>query len=88
MTEDEWLACADPEAMFELLKGKASERKFRLLHCACIRCVVPLVIGLDGNHLLSVAEDHADGTATLKGIVEATSALNRYAQRLRPTTGR
>jgi hypothetical protein len=39
MTEQEWLACPDPQKMLEFLRGKASERKFRLFACAFGRAV-------------------------------------------------
>src|SRR5262249_47641521 len=34
MTEQEWLACSDPTPMLAYLKGRATERKFRLLVAA------------------------------------------------------
>jgi hypothetical protein len=37
MTEDEWLACEDPEAMLKFLHGKASQRRLRLFALACFR---------------------------------------------------
>jgi hypothetical protein len=37
MTEQEWVACTDPERMLAFLRGRASDRKLRLLACACCR---------------------------------------------------
>src|SRR5215468_6640505 len=37
MTEAEWLACTDLPQMPEFLGGRVSERKGRLLACACPR---------------------------------------------------
>jgi hypothetical protein len=37
MTEAEWLAATDPLPMLEVLEGKASDRKFRLVSCGCCR---------------------------------------------------
>jgi hypothetical protein len=37
MTEAEWIDCADPPAMFDLLGKKARDRKQRLLCVACCR---------------------------------------------------
>jgi hypothetical protein len=36
MTEQEWLTCTDPTPMLEFLRGKASERKLRLLVVGCV----------------------------------------------------
>ena len=39
MTEADWLACTDPRRMLGFLRGKASERKWRLFACALCRAV-------------------------------------------------
>ena len=35
MTEAEWLACGEPRAMLRFLRGRVSDRKFRLFGSAC-----------------------------------------------------
>src|SRR4051812_2037458 len=37
MTEPQWLACAEPQLMLDLLRGKVSHRKLRLFIIGCIR---------------------------------------------------
>jgi hypothetical protein len=64
MTEAEWLNCTDPQKMLELLHGRASERKLRLLAVAVYR-------NLSGNaRVANTAERLADGTASARQLRE------------------
>src|SRR5215469_8388509 len=67
MTEAEWLACADPRPMLEHLRGKASDRKLRLLACANSRAVRGTQ-GLGPGAAVAVAERYADGLAGEKDL--------------------
>jgi hypothetical protein len=63
MTEAEWLACTHPTPMVNFLRGKASDRKLRLLFCACCRSVWQVLDEPLLKHAVEVAERHADGFA-------------------------
>jgi hypothetical protein len=65
MTESEWLACTEPERMLAFLIGRrASDRKRRLLACACVRRVWYLLKDERSRCAVEVAEQHADGRAS------------------------
>ena len=61
MTESEWQACEDPAAMQSLLQGKPQERRWRLLACACLRRVWPLLADERSRRAVEAAEVFADG---------------------------
>jgi hypothetical protein len=61
MTEQEWLACTDPQKMLDFLRGKASERKLRLFDCACCRLVWHLLEHAELKRAVESAEQFADG---------------------------
>jgi hypothetical protein len=63
MTETEWLACTDPVKMLEFLRGKASDRKFRLYLCAGVRHIQHLLFSPDSVTAVDVGERFADGLA-------------------------
>jgi hypothetical protein len=61
MTEQEWLTCADPEPMLEIIRDKASDRKLRLFACGCCRRVEHLLKADVARRALDAAERYADG---------------------------
>jgi hypothetical protein len=61
MTEDQWLVATEPTPMLEFLRGKASDRKLRLVACALARRVAHLTEVEEYAHGLDAAEFTADG---------------------------
>ncbi len=66
MTEAQWLACAEPERMLEFLRGKARERKLRLLACACCRRVAHLLSDPEFLRSVEIGELYADKQAKVE----------------------
>jgi hypothetical protein len=71
VTEDEWLACADPTPMLEYLRGKGSERKLRLFAVACCRRIWHLLTDERSRRALIVLESYTEGIATIKELYAA-----------------
>jgi hypothetical protein len=65
MTEEEWLNCTDPTPMLLYLREvHTSERKLRLLACACCRRIWKLLPDPRSRQAVEVAERYADGQAS------------------------
>ena len=64
MTEAEWLACADPEAMLAEVRKSASDRKLRLFAAACCRRLWFDVPDLS-RRAVTISEAFVDGQAGL-----------------------
>jgi hypothetical protein len=76
MTEAEWLACTDPTPMLEFLRGKASNRKLRLVAVAFTKHIWELLTHEQSRRAVDVAERFADGLATGAERLEASAAAN------------
>src|SRR5438034_4296341 len=64
VTEEEWLACADPHLMLRFIWDKASDRKLRLFACACCRRLWHLLPDKRSRRAVRTSERYADGHAT------------------------
>jgi hypothetical protein len=64
MTEEEWLACTNPEPMLEFVRGKVSDRKLRLYLCCGCRHIAHLFFSPESLTAVDVAERYADGEAS------------------------
>ncbi len=75
MTEQEWLACTDPQKMLEYLGDKASERKLRLLAVACCRRVWGQLTGPRFREAVERSERFADGQDEAKELAALAAPL-------------
>ncbi len=78
MTEAGWLACDDPEPMFDLLPADASDRKLRLFGVACCRHAEEhLWAGIVSHFAIKVAEEYADRLSTEEELRTAQQAVEK-----------
>ena len=69
MNESDWLACIDPTPMLRFLQERGiSERKSRLLSCACCRDIWVLLPDPRSRSAIEVAERFADDEATRREL--------------------
>jgi len=95
--EREWLTCPNPYRMMSALQGRVSDRKWRLLACACYRRIWHLLTDAGSRRAVEAAEEYADrppGDAYLRdaglgGVYapdEPLSTVVRYVQFAGPNT--
>jgi len=80
MTEAEWLAATDPTPMLGFLQEKASERKLRLVAVACCRRIWHRLKDRRCRKVVEVAEQFADGLATLQELEAAAELAVLFTQ--------
>jgi hypothetical protein len=85
MTEAERLGCSDPDQMLAHLEIGASNRKLRLLGCACCRRVWHLLETDSLRQAVDTFERFADGeigTEEIRAAASATNPLKNYLEEL------
>jgi hypothetical protein len=87
VTEAEWLACKSPQKMLEFLRGKASERKLRILMCASLRRVWDYLDDERFGRAVEVAERYCDGPSQLTELDEARTIISQINRRRRRQHG-
>lgn len=73
MTEVQWQNSNEPEPMLVYLHGKGSDRKFRLLACACARRIWSLLAVREWRLVVAMAEAYADGLETRTKLTAAAN---------------
>ena len=81
MTEAEWRTGADPAAMLAFIRGRATDRKLRLLAVAFCRALCPAHGPDPGRAAVETAERYADGAATPRGLAAARRGASAVGTR-------
>lgn len=81
MTEADWLASNDYELMEEFLGARATERKSRLLACACCRLLGKFIGHPAAAQAIDAVERFADGVTTATEVAAAAVAGREAAKR-------
>jgi hypothetical protein len=63
MTENDWMTCADPDALLASVRGRVSPRQLRLFACACCRRIPAVLVDDQLARAVGVIERCADGLA-------------------------
>jgi hypothetical protein len=82
VNEAEWLECNHPQKMLEFLRGKASDRKFRLFAVACCRRIWHLLDDERGQHVVEMTEQYEEAAASDEEMDEAAEAADDASERI------
>jgi hypothetical protein len=82
MTEQEWLQTSDPMPMLVFLQGKASDRKLQFFVMACCRQIWPSFTDERSRRSIEVAEQFADGDATIEELIQACNVARGAAEQV------
>jgi len=77
MTEQEWLACHDPQKLLDFVRKRVSDRKLRLFAVACCRRIDHMFAEPQQRESVDAAERYADGLATDQEL-EAARIANDF----------
>ncbi len=88
MTEEEWLACADPAPMLAFLRGKASDRKLRLFSVGACRRIWHLLENPALRSGVESAERHADGRTKVVTLERLNRRLTNMSFPMPPRSER
>jgi hypothetical protein len=69
--ENQWLNCADPQALLSHLGSALEGRKARLFACACCRLVWPLLTETRWRSAVEISERFAEGLAGSRELARA-----------------
>jgi hypothetical protein len=79
MTETEWLVCDHPRHMLAFMRGKASDRKFRLFVLNCCYHLRHLLVDKPYGRAIEAAERFPDGLANNSDLAAACALAERFA---------
>jgi hypothetical protein len=89
MTEEAWRSCDDPVPLLHFLRGKGTDRRWRLFAVECCRRIDDRIVDERSRRAVEVAERYAEGRATeeeLAGARAGAQAARDEAKRVEYST--
>jgi hypothetical protein len=82
MTEADWFASSDPDAMLDFLQPNVTDRKTRLFACACCRNHWNWLVCNSSRRVVEEVERYADGSADHTKLADAKKEARRALRRI------